>query len=1119
MDVNSPKPNVPKRLSGPFPSGRAPSPGRDPRLGSIARQATGPQTSSTQQTHQPTSTNPPLAPRPRPRSPPRVPPPSIANNAKGSKPTESQDAPSHQGALSISDLVNSLIKVNKGEEQRERLEKEIASITKNLNRAKQAQQFPSTIALFQQQLDAAETELANHVKSITQNQSFSNQAQRDLFASSSPSKAQSSLEQLPERVKKLEFQLNGIAQTVGSTASMENSTKSDAELTDLRTTLQSRDQNITAITEKLQKMETALQNPNGLSEALEYIGRIANSVGLQSKRNALFTARVITLETKVKDVDKTTEEKVSTVRNMVDAIEDEMKDWNKQTEEHISILTGKVQTIKQDVEGKLSSLGADLSSLKTQGPTSRNSVFTHASQLEIDLEAQKRQAIEQIAAQEDVLASLKSQQQNLSDGDRPSSGAATPTGTGALHSRLTSVEQKIKIHGDLLTNIKNLHSEVDRLRLSELATVRTSQASRHDMLEKKQDVLEKQHANTSKMVDDLTKKSEEIFHKHATLDKSVAGIRNSLSKDVQQLQTNLRNALNGVQTRLNAVPDLSQTAAKHAGLIETHSKGIRSLEQRWANITTSELVNSMARAMQEMYPSVDQLAQQFAAHRSEIENRISTLKENTAKAQIDAQTALANGDKSQETQVSPEQLQDLKQLPNLLLKVQELSDKLTPLDELVKQHARDLQSNLEARNDLQNKLQAQDDFITDVDGKVEDKLGEYENFTESINRIQPLTNKVDAYILHLEEFRKELEKLTKASEDWKTNKSEDVNDIKAHTLQLQRVQNEISELTKISKGRTANEQADRDKFQRHVSQLEQAQKEVKDWIESLKQEKANSNQDLEKLNDHISELKELQSTVKGLAEAGKPIPTDNTDLNKLCLRLTTLENQMPKVLDESFKDPEGGLDSLEKELQHLEKGFKGIEESMRGYLKRLRKAEDAVKTIKDAGAEANDGQSSSPSYIPSFAPNNTTTPKTIPMGPTLGRYQPGKSDGTAQLGRYEPMSPNPKQSKHVRAQSQVPSGASGYSLPHQGKTAENRQVQNLKGKRRMSSGPSSDDEGDSHSSSPAVDSSPAPSSSAPPFWSPDPSKKDKKRKKRAAQAEESAKAMKRAKKRKQTPRE
>lgn len=1024
--------------------------------------------------------------------------------------------------------------MEKGEEEKQKLQKEIASIAKNLQRAKQSQQFPSAIAVFQQQLDVANDELAKHVKSIAQHRSLSNQAQDKFAATLSQPNPQPQLEEMPERVERLESQLKAMLQGPDSAAGGQNPMKANAEVD----ALQARDQNFIALKEKLQKVENALENPNGLQEALEYMKKIANSVAHQSKRNGQFTAKISSLEDEVKAAGKSLEDRNSSIRKMVDTVENEMKNSNTQLEQEIASLDGKMKTMKDEVKGKFSAIECDLQSLKTQAPYSKQSVLANVSELETDLEVQRKQAMEQITAQEDLVASLINRQQNSENGKGPSPGVAT---------RLLSLEQKLQTHDGILNKIKSLHSEVDGIRLSELEAVRKSQQSSEALLETR-------HNTTFKNLENLSKQQ-------GDLNASIARLQTGLETGVKQLQANLQTDLNGFESRLTALSGLSESTKKCENLIETHSKGIRSLEQRWANITTGDLVTSMARVMQEMYPSVDHLSQQLTAYRHEIQSRISALKTETDKAQTDAQKALAIRDKSEAAQESPQQLKDL------LQKVNDLTSELAPINQTVKDHADQLKdhsekldSNVRVRTDMQNQVANHYDLIMSIDAKIDEKLGDYDNLTESMDKIEPLATKLDGHILQLENVQKEIKELTKASmqrnaseaesakkmndrisqlqelhktvltkasEERKANENEDSDLSLSRISQLQELQETVERLAKASKERNVSENKDREAVKQHAVLLEKFQKDVEGLTKSSEERNASEKEDREMVQRHVALLQDLRKTVKELSEAtnqADAVETSSLDFDDLSSRLKVLEARVPNVSDEKFKRLDDGLEGLEKELNDLELGFKGIEESMRGYLRRLRNAEDAVKTMKAVEAEAKNSVVFDKPMEQQFSPyvrsnSGASTPhtsiaSTVPKGPPLGDYQ------TVQVnGRGECDSSNPSNSNHfakpARQSSLTPSGASSSHLsPYKGKSAEPRQVQNLKGKRRMSSATLPEDDGDTPSSSPAIESSPAPSSSGPASFGQGSSQNNTKRKKKAAQAEENARTMKRAKKRK-----
>ncbi|KGO68569.1 hypothetical protein PITC_069650 [Penicillium italicum] len=1102
MDVASPKLNLPKqRLSGrllPMPPQTNATKAQDPRLAGTVRQSVDPQSSNAQQGHLNPSAKPTFIQKPPAQSLPQLPPLSIPNIAAVPTPTESQSIPNHQGALSISDLVNSLIKVNKCEEEKDRLQKEILSIAKNLQRAKQSQQFPSVIALFQQQLDAAKNELANHVKSIIQHRSLSNQAEDSFNSTLSQLKSQPQLEKILERIENVESKVNGMGECPVATIGWDNPMTGNAEIGRVHADIRARDQDIAELKVKLDKVQHVLENPNGLEEALGYMNKIANSVALQSKWKSQFTNKISSLEGEVKAADKNLEDKISIVKKMVDTVEEELKVSNQQLETNISALGGELRTTNEQLEGKLSSIESEIRSLSATRHDLNNSASTQLSQVETDLEAQRRQATEQITAQEDLLASLRTQQQNFDNGGGVSS-ETTPTPHSGVLTRVLSLEKRVQTQADLLNNIKNLHHDVDVIRVNELNTLRQNQDSSQTSLGIRQD-------DTLKMVEDLTRKSDEMTEHQTTLGTDLHQLRADFHQVKASLPGNferLQSGLDGFEARLAPVSDLVQAVAKCDSKIDSLNRAIRSLESRYTNITTGDLVNSMAHAMQQMYPSVDQLSQQLKAYRTEIEARISALKTDadafkvdtesfkadTNQFKADTQKAQASAEKSQAAQVSPEQLQNLTELPNLLQQVKDLSDKLVPIEKLINEHSHELQKNLELRSELQNRITAQDDTVEGIAQKAVDQGDEFRTIAESTSRIDPLINKLDDHISQLQKVRQTIDELTRAAAERNTTTCDELNVICTRLESLEgrtKTENEIFSQLRTELNDLKDQHTTKDPY------LDEVRKKLEDLADQNKVEDA----DLDRLRTQLKDLKDRNAT-------------EDNDLSKLREQVKALEGRKPPVSLEKFTE-------------------QGDEVKM--YIKRLRNAEDIFKALA-GGAKISDvldkleesinGQKTLQSLANgrSFTPTPTATPRTVPMGPTLGGYQPVQF---SVKGQAENSTPSVSKSTHSAMQagqpSQTPSGPSTSHLsPYSGKSAEPRQVQNLKGKRRLYV-VDSDDERNTPESSSVFESSPAPSLSSPALFIPGSSKKEKKKaKKRAEHAEENSSTSSRpAKKRKRS---
>ncbi|KAK4867798.1 hypothetical protein LT330_006649 [Penicillium expansum] len=1120
--VNVDSPNLPKqRLSGPFPGPLPSMPthnatkAQDPRLAGTARQSVDPQSLNPQQGHLNLPANSAFIQKPPAQSSPQVPPLSIPNIAPGPKSTESQSVPNRQGALFISDLVNSLIKVNKSEEEKERLQKEIVSISKNLQRAKQSQQFPSVIALFQQQLDAAKDELANHVKSIIQHRSLSNQAEDNFNSTLSQLNSQPQLEKIPERVQNLESTIKGMGQGPAQTISGDNPMTGNAEIERVQADMQTRNRDIAELKGKLDEVQHALKNPNGLEEALGYMNKIANSVALQSKWKSQFTNKISSLEGEVKAADKDLDHKISNVKKMVDTVEEELKVSNQHLETNISVLGGELRTTNERLEGKLSSIESDIRSLSATRHNLNDSALTQISQVETDLEAQRRQATERITAQEGLLASLRTQlQQNLDNGGGRVSSETTPTPHSGVLTRVASLEKRVQTQADLLNNIKNLHHDVDVIRVTELDTFRRNQES-------SQNSLRIQHDDTLKKVEDLTRKSEEMTKHQTSLGTDLHQLKGSLPGSFERLRTDLQSGLDGFETRLAPVSDLAQAVTKCESRIDSLNRAIRSLETRYTNITTGDLVNSMAHAMQQMYPSVDKLSQQLTAHRTEIEARLSALKTDadafkadtesfkadtnqfkadTQQAQADARNAQASTEGSQAAQVSPEQLQNLTELPILLQQVKDLSDKLAPIERLISEHSDELQKNLELRSDLQNRMTAQDDTIEGIAQKADEHDEEFGTIAESTSRIDPLINKVDDHISQLQEVRQAIGELTRAAAERNTTAPENLDVISTRLEALE--------------GRTKTEDEILDELRTELKNLQHQHTtgglyldEVREKLKDLADRNKAEDKNLDKLRTELKDLQhqhttedqyldEVREKLRDLADRNT---TEDNDISKLRDQVKVLAGRKPPVSLEKFTEQGDEVKMYIKRLRNAEDIFKALAGGAKisDVLDKLEESINAQKTLESLA----NGRS--------FTSTPTATPRTVPTGATLGAYQPVQFSVKGQADSSTPsVSTSTYSAMQARQPSQTPSGPSiSHPSPYSGKSAEPRQVQNLKGKRRVSSVVDSDDERNTTESSSVVESSPAPSSSSPGSFTPGSSKKEKKKKakKRTEQTEENPK--------------
>ena len=157
----------------------------------------------------------------------------------------------------------------------------------------------------------------------------------------------------------------------------------------------------------------------------------------------------------------------------------------------------------------------------------------------------------------------------------------------------------------------------------------------------------------------------------------------------------------------------------------------------------------------------------------------------TESFKADTQKAQADAQRFEAAQVSPEQLQNLTQMPILLQQVKDLSDKLAPIEILINEHSDELQRNLELRNKLQNQVTAQCDTIEGISEKADDQGVEIGNITESTQHISPLIDKVDAHISQLQEVREAVDKLTTGAVESDAAASDNLDKIWARLKKLE----------------------------------------------------------------------------------------------------------------------------------------------------------------------------------------------------------------------------------------------------------------------------------------------------------------------------------------------
>jgi DNA repair exonuclease SbcCD ATPase subunit len=1040
-----------------------------------------------------------------------------------------------------------VIKADKCQQEKDRLEKEIPTLERNLQKARQSQVFPGAISLYQQQLDAAKDELAKQTYIMEQNRSVSNKAQEILLSHWSQPKAQPEIKKMSETMEKMESQMQDLK--TQATRSTSNSSVPDDKLkainhniSKLRETDASTTNNLTNIEGRLKAVEAALPTLQRKSEA---------PTG--------------TMEVRVQKLEKSIHS--HSVRLG-----------------HVDVSSTKSY---KDLEANVSELQGNVS--KLQGNVSR--LESNNFRLDSDLKMVDKKHQDKISGVNNELKKannelsgrvfpLERQVTLLQSQPRPASGGA-PSGTPEASSsftnhRLSSLEQEVQAQGTTIQGIIKIHQDVQDEYFAELEKLKTSIDSLKDDHEKaKQDVIR------------IDQKNEDLVKKVGTSDASIGTLRNfytkvetDLSNSNQQLRTELdnyrsacagsiegleknldnyrsdlmasmdkirsdlstycstcsmmvnrlRNELNEATKRIETMIPAFQEANKCTELLTSHSVSLRSLEMRWSNITTGDLVKSMSDAMLEMSPLVN-LNQKVQTHVTETRNKFATLTADIAQMQ-------------QPSQLSPGDKNALAAYPWMLEKVNSLSQRIDPMQtalDHLSTLAKDM-DNFQQPSQLSpedKKTLAQFPKMFDMVTTILQRFGP---MRESLDQFSTLANDVANLrqqsqlspedrntLAQLAQYPRMLERVTGLSQRVELME----NTFNQHTPSLQKL---LQEMSHLSNKVTANEEmifsvdAKFDdlnptepspeliesmkkidplivKVDGHILQLEQVKKDVAEFNRA-EAERCNAGlQDLTEVNARLSELEDkipqpgeiphllaemegaklrdevLEHRLADLGSKAEEIGHQLADLKATRLLTEELRAELdflsPKIaeLETQYQAIEDdGIKLTDDQFKRLRERLAG--EPIHNMLHRLRKAEDDIKqAFSNAGRPLEVRALTGPSTNTSSPAKAFTPSSAVPSVPTLGVHVPVNPASLPKYGPRVSQQPGAPAQLTPPTKPGLSSGASSGSgsTTSSLKKPENQQVQSLKvGKRRHSSGTPSEDERSTPGPS-STASSPAPS--------------------------------------------
>jgi chromosome segregation ATPase len=1002
-----------------------------------------------------------------------------------------------------------VIKADKCQQEKDRLEKEIPTFERNLQKAKQSQVFPGAISLYQQQLDAAKDELAKQTDIIEQSRLVSSKAQEILLSHWSQPKAQPEIKKISERIEKMESQMRDLKTQAPRSAS-KSSVPDDKlkainhNISKLREPDASTTNNLTNIHGRLETVETALSTIQRKSEVPSG-----------------------TMEVRVQKLEKSIHShSVRLGRNDVSSTKP-----YKDLEANVSELQGKVSKL----QGNLNKLESNNSRLDSDLKMVDKKHQDKISGVNNELKKANNELSGRVFPLEHQVTLLKSQQRSASGG----APSGTPEDSSSFRNhRLSSLEQEVQAQGTTIQGIMKIHQDVQDEYFAELEKLKTSI-----------DSLKEEHEKTKQDVTRIDQKNEDLIKELGTIHASIGTLHNfctkvetDLSESNRQLRTELdnyrsacagsieglekkldnyrsdltasvdkirsdlttycsscsmminrlRNDLNEASKLIETMTPAFQEAKKCTSLLTSHSVSLRSLEMRWSNITTGDLVKSMSDAMLEMSPLVN-LNQMVQTHVTETRNKFAALTADIAQLQ-------------QPSQLSPEDKNALAAYPSMLEKMNSLSRRVdamqTALDHL-SILAKDM-DNFQQPSQLSpedKKALAQFPKIFDTVTTISQSFGPMK---ESLDHLSTLANDVAILqqqsqlspedkntLAQLAQYPKMLERVTDLSQ--RVELMEHI--FNQHTPSLQKL---LQEMSNLSNKVTANEEMifsvgakfdDLDpaepsaeliesmkkidpliaKVDGHILQLEQVQKDVAEFNRA---EAERCNADLQHLTEINTRLSDLEVNIPQreeiqhlLAEAEGAKLRDEVLEHRLANLGSKAEGighqladlKATKLLTEELKSE---LDFLSPKIAELETQYQAIEddgikltddqlkrlrerlagEPIHNMLHRLRKAEDNIK-------QALSNADRPLEVLALKRPSNDTSSPAKAFAPT----KPGLSSGASSGSECRTSSL---------------------------KKPENQQVQSLKaGKRRHSSGTPSEDERSTPGPSSRA-SSPAPSISS-----------------------------------------
>lgn len=580
-------------------------------------------------------------------------------------------------------------------DERARIEMEDKGNRWHLEKAKALPAFPATVELYQSRREGTQNELRKLDSELRKHATICHDIAEDLRnmlrVKPSPSESERATKLAAEGKEKLEAELREKLEA-DLKDRLESQLKKKLEA-DLKESLEVELRN--RVEADTKENNRSLSPKDRISsDFLTTIKKVQSSVSSQSKSNSVFGSKIHALE-----------------------------QWKKEVED------GQAKLLPQSAPGTSDSMRPDINEVLERADEAIRKVQGEMSTMRTELETFK-----------------------ADNGSRQKSPHAGQIADVAI--RLSKVEQHL-LEWQNMENQTRENVNALRILRAEHDAVHGAHRKQTDQLQREVGQVKSETATFSDKITNLESRAEALSDsKMAELNKTVQTVESQQRTSREQLGKLLIQApalidtSDKLQNCLKDTQALSQRMGKCETLSETLHIGVRSLETRYNNINTEDLVRRMAHAMHEMYPSMQSLLNQLEFFKEQL----NSLRDQFTKEIESLKTATHNADPTSIT--------------SALEQVQDTSKQFSVLQNTQIAQAEDIVRNLEEIKDLSHRFERHSDALEELGEKFSDatELSEQvlalgPRLDDVETRLQSQASESGAIKQRFEEFRTKLEEL------------------------------------------------------------------------------------------------------------------------------------------------------------------------------------------------------------------------------------------------------------------------------------------------------------------------------------------------------------------------